>query len=321
VKIIRNLMLAALIAALPAAAAAQTWPDKAVKVIVPFAAAGPTDVIARILAQKLSESLGQQFYVENVPGGGGNIGTGQAAKATPDGYTVLVLSTGFIINPNLYARVPYDPFKDFTPVTLVAASPNILTVNPGVPAKAVKELVDLIKSSPGKYSYAQPGIGSTPHLSGELFKLTFGLDLVMVPFPSAGPAVTSTIGGHTPVAFTALPPTVANVKDGKLRGLAVMAEKRAATLPDVPTMAEAGVPNQEADTLTGVAVPAGTPPAIVDKLHKEIVRIVALPDVREKLDTLGFVTVANTPDQFAARLKAEFDKWEKVIKAAGIKVE
>lgn len=320
-KIIRNLVLAAFIAALPAAAAAQTWPDKAVKVIVPFAAAGPTDVIARILAQKLSESLGQQFYVENVAGGGGNIGTGQAAKAAPDGYTVLVLSTGFIINPNLYAKVTYDPFKDFAPVTLVAASPNVLVVNPSVPAKSVKELVDLLKANPGKYSYAQPGIGSTPHLSGELFKLTFGLDLTMVPFGSAGQAITSTIGGHTPVAFTALPPTVANVKDGKLRALAVMAEKRVNALPDVPTMAEAGVPNQEADTLTGVAVPAGTPPAVIERLYKEIVRIVALPDVREKLDTLGFVTVANTPAQFATRLKVEFDRWGKVIKDAGIKAD
>jgi tripartite-type tricarboxylate transporter receptor subunit TctC len=321
VKIIRKLALAAVIAALPVVAFAQTWPDKAVRVIVPFAAAGPTDVIARLLAQKLSESLGQQFYVENVAGGGGNTGTGQAAKAAADGYTVLVLSTGFIINPNLYARVPYDPFKDFAPVTLVAASPNILTVHPSVPAKTVKELVDLIKANPGKHSYAQPGIGSTPHLSGELFKLTFKLDLTMVPFGSAGQAIQSAIGGHTPIAFTALPPTVSNVRDGKLRGLAVMAEKRAATLPDVPTMAEAGVPNQEADTLTGVAVPAGTPPAVIDKLHREIVRIVALPDVKEKLDALGFVTIANTPAQFTTRLKSEFDKWGKVIKDAGIKVE
>jgi tripartite-type tricarboxylate transporter receptor subunit TctC len=300
---------------------AQTYPARSVRMIVPFAAAGPTDVIARILAQKLSDNLGQQFYVENVPGGGGNTGTAQAAKAAADGYTILVVSTGFIVNPSLYAKVPYDPFADFAAVTLVAASPNVLSVNPEVPAKSVKELVALIKANPGKYSFAQPATGSTPHLSGELFKLTFGLDLVMVPFPGAGPAITSTIGGHTPIAFTALPPALASIQDGKLRGLAVLAEKRVAGLPDVPTMAEAGVPDQEADTLTGIAVPAGTPPAIVDLLHREIVKIVALPDVQQKMTALGFVTIANTPAEFAVRLKSEFAKWAKVIKGAGIKIE
>jgi tripartite-type tricarboxylate transporter receptor subunit TctC len=304
-----------------AESSAQTYPARSVRMVVPFAAAGPTDVIARILAQKLSENLGQQFYVENVPGGGGNTGTAQAAKASADGYTILVVSTGFIVNPSLYAKVPYDPFADFAPVTLVAASPNVLSVNPEVPAKSVKELVALIKANPGKYSFAQPATGSTPHLSGELFKLTFGLDMVMVPFPGAGPAITSTIGGHTPIAFTALPPALASIQDGKLRGLAVLAEKRVAGLPDVPTMAEAGVPDQEADTLTGIAVPAGTPPAIVELLHREILKIVALPDVQQKMTALGFVTIANTPAEFAARLKSEFAKWAKVIKDAGIKIE
>jgi tripartite-type tricarboxylate transporter receptor subunit TctC len=304
-----------------AESSAQTYPARSVRMVVPFAAAGPTDVIARILAQKLSENLGQQFYVENVPGGGGNTGTAQAAKANADGYTILVVSTGFIVNPSLYAKVPYDPFADFAPVTLAAASPNVLSVNPEVPAKSVKELVALIKANPGKYSFAQPATGSTPHLSGELFKLTFGLDMVMVPFPGAGPAITSTIGGHTPIAFTALPPALASIQDGKLRGLAVLAEKRVAGLPDVPTMAEAGVPDQEADTLTGIAVPAGTPPAIVDLLHREILKIVALPDVQQKMTALGFVTIANTPAEFAARLKSEFAKWAKVIKDAGIKIE
>jgi tripartite-type tricarboxylate transporter receptor subunit TctC len=302
-------------------ASAQSYPSHSVRMLVPFAAAGPTDVIARILAQKLSDNLGQQFYVENVPGGGGNTGTAQAAKSAPDGYTILVVSTGFIINPSLYAKVPYDPMRDFAPVTLVAASPNVLSVNPAVPAKSVKELVDLIKANPGKYSFAQPATGSTPHLSGELFKLTFGLDLVMVPFPGAGPAITSTIGGHTPIAFTALPPALASIQDGKLRGLAVLAEKRVAGLPDVPTMAEAGVPDQEADTLTGIAVPVGTPPEIVELLYREIAKIVALPDVQQKMATLGFVTIANTPAQFSVRLKSEFAKWAKVIKDAGIKIE
>jgi tripartite-type tricarboxylate transporter receptor subunit TctC len=305
----------------PQGASAQTYPTRSVRMVVPFAAAGPTDVIARILAQKLSENLGQQFYVENVPGGGGNTGTASVAKAAADGYTILVVSTGFIINPSLYAKVPYDAFREFAPVTLVAASPNVLTVNPEVPAKSVKELVALVKANPGKYGFAQPATGSTPHLSGELFKQSLGLDLVMVPFPGAGPAITSTIGGHTPIAFTALPPAMASIQDGKLRGLAVLADKRVAGLPDVPTMAEAGVPDQEADTLTGIVVPAGTPAEIVDLLHREIAKIVVLPDVQQKMAALGFLTIANTPADFAVRLKSEFAKWAKVIKDAGIKIE
>jgi len=320
-KLVALVTLAPMLAILAGPAGAETYPARSVRMIVPFAAAGPTDVIGRIIAQKLSEDLGQQFYVENVPGGGGNTGTAQAAKSPADGYTILVVSTGFIINPSLYAKIPYDPFKDFAPVTLIAASPNVLTVAPSVPAKSVQELIALIKANPGKYSFAQPGTGSTPHLSGELFKLSFGLDLVMVPFTGAGPAITSTIGGHTPIAFTALPPALASIQEGKLRGLAVLIGKRVAGLPDVPTMAEAGVPDQEADTLTGIVVPVGTPPEIVDLLHREIVKIVALPDVQEKLAALGFIAIADTPAEFAARLKSEFAKWAKVIKDAGIKVD
>jgi len=320
-KLVALVTLAPMLAILAGPAGAETYPARSVRMIVPFAAAGPTDVIGRIIAQKLSEDLGQQFYVENVPGGGGNTGTAQAAKSPADGYTILVVSTGFIINPSLYAKIPYDPFKDFSPVTLIAASPNVLTVAPSVPAKSVQELIALIKANPGKYSFAQPGTGSTPHLSGELFKLSFGLDLVMVPFTGAGPAITSTIGGHTPIAFTALPPALASIQEGKLRGLAVLTGKRVAGLPDLPTMAEAGVPDQEADTLTGIVVPVGTPPEIVDLLHREIVKIVALPDVQEKLAALGFIAIADTPAEFAARLKSEFAKWAKVIKDAGIKVD
>ena len=320
-KLVALVTLAPMLAILAGPAGAETYPARPVRMIVPFAAAGPTDVIGRIIAQKLSEDLGQQFYVENVPGGGGNTGTAQAAKSPADGYTILVVSTGFIINPSLYAKIPYDPFKDFSPVTLIAASPNVLTVAPSVPAKSVQELIALIKANPGKYSFAQPGTGSTPHLSGELFKLSFGLDLVMVPFTGAGPAITSTIGGHTPIAFTALPPALASIQEGKLRGLAVLTGKRVAGLPDVPTMAEAGVPDQEADTLTGIVVPVGTPPEIVDLLHREIVKIVALPDVQEKLAAFGFIAIADTPAEFAARLKSEFAKWAKVIKDAGIKVD
>jgi len=300
---------------------AQTYPSRPIRMIVPFAAGGPTDVIARIVAQKLSETWGQQIYAENVPGGGGNTGTAMAARAPADGYTILVVSTGFIVNPSMYSKIPYDPIKDFAPVTLVASSPNVLSVYPQLPAKSVRELIDLIKASPGKFSYAQPGTGSTPHLAGELFKLKFSLDLVTVPFNGAALAINSTMGGHTPITFTALPPAMANIRDGKLRGLAVLSSKRAAVLPDVPTMAEAGIPDQESDTLTGVVVPVGTPQEIVDRWHDEIARIVALPEVKQRLQDLGFDPVANTPAEFGARIKSEMDRWAKVIEDAHIKAD
>ncbi len=302
-------------------ALAQGYPSHSVRMIVPFAAGGPTDVIARIVAQKLSETWGQQIYTENVPGGGGNTGAAMAARAPADGYTILVVSTGFIVNPSMYTKVPYDPIKDFSPVTLVASSPNVLSVYPELPAKSVRELIDLVKANPGKYSFAQPGTGSTPHLAGELFKLKFGLDLVTVPFNGAALAINSTLGGHTPVVFTALPPAMANIKDGKLRGLAVLSLKRAAVLPDVPTMAEAGVPDQESDTLTGVVVPAGTPKEIIDRWHDEIARIVALPDVKQRLEDLGFDPVADTPSHFGERIKTEIAKWAKVVHDANIKAD
>jgi tripartite-type tricarboxylate transporter receptor subunit TctC len=298
----------------------QTYPNKPIKMIVTFAPAGPTDVIGRVIAQKVSESWGQQVVVENIAGGGGNIGVAAAMRAPADGYTVVVVSTGYIINPSLYAKVPYE-FKDFTPVSLVAQSPDVLTVNPSVPAKTVQELIALVKSNPGKYNYAQPGVGSTPHLSAELFKLKFGLDLTMVPFGSAAPAITSTIAGHTPIAFTALPPAVANIQEGKLRGLAVLRAKRTPELPDVPTMAEAGVPELESNTLTGIVAPAGTPKDIIERWHREIARIVSLPEVNANLRKLGFDPVASTPAEYAARIKAEAAKWGKVAHDAKIRID
>ena len=304
-----------------ATAFAQGYPNKPVRVVVGFAAGGPSDVIGRIVAQKLSEGLGHQFYVENVGGAGGNTAAGQVARAAPDGYTIHIISTGFMVNPSLYAKVPYDPIKDFSPVTLVAYSPNVVAVNPLVPAKTVTELVQLIRDNPGKYSFAGPGVGSTPHLSGELFRLSFNLDLVHVPFTGAGPAIQSTIGGHTPIAFTALPPALAAAQDGKLRVLGIAAAARAAALPDVPTFAEQGIKDQDADTLTGLVVPAGTPKEIVTLLQKEIAKAVAQPDVKEKLAALGFVPVANTPEEFGQRIKLEIEKWGKIVRAAKLRIE
>src|SRR6059058_3764310 len=223
------------------ASSAQGYPTKPVRVVVGFPAGGPTDAIARIVAQKLTDNLGHQFFVENIGGAGGNIAAGQVARVTPDGYTIMAISTGFIVNPSLYAKVPYDPIKDFAPVSLVAVSPNVVVVNPSVAARTLPELVQLIRDNPGKYSYAGPGVGSTPHLSGELFRLSFNLDLIHVPFTGAGPAIQSTLGGHTPIAFTALPPALAAVKDGKLRALGVAAAERVSALPDLATFAEQGV--------------------------------------------------------------------------------
>jgi tripartite-type tricarboxylate transporter receptor subunit TctC len=298
------------------------YPSRPVRIIVPFAAGGPPDVIARIVAQKLSERWREQVYVENLPGAGGNTGTATAARAAPDGYTLYMMSTGFMVNPSLYAKgVPYDPIKDFAPLTLAATSPNILFVHPSVPAHSVNELIELIRSSPGKYSYAQPSTGSTPHLSGELLKLQYGLDLVTVPFNGASLAVNSTLAGHTPIAFTALPPAIANIKEGNLRGLAVTARKRAAALLDVPTMAEAGIPDQEGETINGLLAPAGTPGDIIVRINRDAVAALSLPDVKERLSALGFEPAVTTPEEFGARIRSEIVKWDKVVRAAGIRIE
>src|SRR6201996_7720953 len=320
-RILRSIFIAVLVLAGIAPVLAEGYPNRPVRMIVGFPPGGPTDVIARIVAQHLSESLGQQFVGENFPGAGGNIASGQVARATPDGYTIMAISTGFVVNPSLYAKVPYDPIKDFAAVTLVAASPNVVVVNPEVPAKTLPELVQLIRDNPGKYSYAGPGIGSTPQLGGELFRLTYKLDLIHVPFAGAAPAVQSTAGGHTPIAFTALPSSMSAIQAGQVRAIALAAAERAPQLPDVPTFAEQGIKDQEADTLTGIVAPARTPKEIVDLLAREIAKAVARPEIKARLATLGFRPVANTPDEFAARIKLEIDKWGKVVHAAGLKIE
>jgi tripartite-type tricarboxylate transporter receptor subunit TctC len=297
------------------------YPDRPVRIIVPFAPAGPVDVVARLVGQKLTERFGKQFFVENQAGAGGNLGMGNAAKATPDGYTILFVSSSYVVNPSLYARAPYDPFKDFIPVTVAGDVANTLIVHPSIPARSVKELVDLIKAGPAKYNYAHAGVGTTPHLSGELFRLAAGVDIVHVPFAGAGPALQSTVAGHTPIMFTTLAPAMPQIKAGNLRALAVMAKARAPALPDVPTMEEAGFKDQDADTFFAMLVPAGTPKAIVDQLYAETIRILKMPDVKERFAAIGVDVVGNTPDEFAAQIKAEVVKWGKVIKDANIKAE
>lgn len=305
----------------PRLARAQSYPTHAVRIIVPFAPGGPPDIVARALAQKLSERLGQQFVIENLPGAGGNRGIATASRAAPDGYTLLVISTGFFVNPSLYPKVPYDPFKSFAPISLVAASPNVLMVHPSVPAKSVREFIDLVKASPGKYSYGHPATGSAPHLFGELLKLRFGLDIATVAFTAGPPAIMSTIGGHTPIAITSLPPALASVREGSVRALAVTSAQRLASLPDVPTMAESGVDGLEAETLNGVLAPVGTPREIVFLLNSEIAKIMAMPDVAARLTGIGFRQLHTTPDEFTARIAREVAKWGQVVRDAKIKVE
>jgi tripartite-type tricarboxylate transporter receptor subunit TctC len=298
--------------------ASDTYPSRPIKVIVPFAPGGVTDTIARLWAQRMSLALGQQLYVENHGGGGSNLGTGLAAHQPADGYTILVAASSFAVNPSLYARIPYDPLKDFTAVTLLAATPNVVVVHPSVPAKTIGELIALVRANPGKYSYAMSGIGTPNHLQAELLKLAFGLDLVTVPFAGGAPAIQSTVAGHTPIAFVALTSIPALVEGGQLRALAISGTKRSSVLPDVPTMAEAGVSGHEADTFTGIFVPAGTPKTIVDRLYAETANVLAMPEFKQQLAKLGAEPAGTSPEQFAARLKDEIALWGKAIADAHI---
>jgi tripartite-type tricarboxylate transporter receptor subunit TctC len=314
------LHLAAGSAALPmmsGTAWAPNYPARPVRVIVPFAAGGPTDAYARLMAHGLSEQLRQQFYVENIPGGAGNIGTGQAARARPDGYTILINTNNHVINPSLYQKIPYQ-LRDFDAVTLGATFETALSINPSLPVNSVKELVALIKAEPGKYSYASPGVGTPSHLLGEQFRVITGLDIVHVPYGGSAPAVASAVAGHTPIVFAALSAVAPQAKNGNLRLLAVMCKNRSDAFPAAPTIAEAGYLDMDGDGWIGVFVPAGTPKEIVAFLRDEVVKIMALGDVKAGLAALGFSPVANLSLQFDAQLRIEREKWAKVIRAANL---
>jgi tripartite-type tricarboxylate transporter receptor subunit TctC len=300
--------------------ASQGYPGRPVRVIVPFAPGGVTDVMARLLAQKLSESLGKEFYVDNRPGAGGNIGIGATAMAPADGYTLALTSSSYVVNPALHKKVPYDPEKDLVPITISAVSPNAVVVNPSLPVTTIDELIAYVRRT-GNQNFASAGVGTTPHLSGELFRLSLNLDLVHVPFNGAGPALQSVVAGHTPIAFTAFPPAVPLVKANSLRALAVTSDKRLAALPDVPSMAEAGQKDQEAETMLIILAPAATPKPIIDLLYREIARIVALPQTQAKLETLGFSALASTPEASIARVKRELARWAKVVRDAKIEAQ
>jgi tripartite-type tricarboxylate transporter receptor subunit TctC len=288
---------------------------------VAFAPGGVTDTVTRLVARKLSDNLGQQFHVDNLPGATGNIGTALAAKAAPDGYTLLFAFSSYVVNPTLFDKLAYDPVKDFDPVTLVITSTTVLTVNPMVPATTVDELVALIKANPGKYSYSTAGAGTQAHLTGEQFRLLLGLDLVHVPFGGGSPAIAAVVGGHTPVGFTSPAASIAQIRQGNLRALAITGDKRSQILPDVPTMAEAGYPEIVGDSWVGVLAPAGTRTDIIGLLQREIAKIIAAPEMQARLAELGTEPVASTPDEFGIRIKAEIATWAQVIRAAHIKPE
>jgi tripartite-type tricarboxylate transporter receptor subunit TctC len=317
----KYLAVAAILLTALASARADTWPSHPVRVIVPFAPGGPTDVVARLIVNKMAEQTGKQFYVENVSGAGGNVGEGRAAQSAPDGYTLLVTGGNHVNNPSLYAHISYDPIKDFACASVATDQAAVLTVHPSLPAKSVEELVALINATPGKYSYASPGTGTPPQLVGELFRLSLKLDLVHVPFGGGGPAVGSTVAGHTMISFGAMAPAVPLIKDGKLRALAVTTKNRSQALPDVPTMAEAGYPEVQGSSWTAMFVPAGTPKDIVAQLNRLIVGIVALPDIKERLVALGIEPVGGSTAECDAFVRAEMDKWSKVIRDAGLKAE
>jgi tripartite-type tricarboxylate transporter receptor subunit TctC len=303
----------------PRRASAAGYPDRPIKIIVPFAYSGPTDIMARILTNPLGEAIGGNVIVENKAGAGGNIGIGYAAHSDPDGYTLLVTSSAYVVNPGLYASVPYDPYKDFAPIAELGTSPNVILVNPTLPVKSIAELVAYAKAHPEELNYASPGVGTTPQLSAELFKIIAGIQIAHVPFSGAGPAIQAVLGGTTQVAFAALPPAHPQIEAGALRALAVTGEHRWFDLPNVPTMIELGYKDFVSDTFQGLLAPAKTPPAVIDLLAKKSTEILKRPEITKKLADNGFEVIANGPDGMKKRIDDEVPKWRDVIAKAGIK--
>jgi len=315
-------VLAAVVLFATGTASAQTWPAKPIRYVVPFAAGGTTDILARIISEKLSVALGQPVVVDNKPGAGGGVGAAEVAKAAPDGYTIMggTIST-HAINASLYSSLPYDPVKDFVPITLIARVPNMLVINNDIPAKNVAELIKLMKANPGKWSFASSGNGTSQHLSGELFKSMAGVEMQHIPYKGSPPALNDVMGGQVSMTFDNITTAWALAKGGKLRALAVTTASRSPVAPDVPTLTESGLPGYEIGSWQGVFASAGTPPDIVKKLNAEIVKIIKSPDVQKKLIDLGAEPVGDSPEQFAAFVKTEVVKWGDVVKKSGAKVD
>lgn len=308
---------------MPAAGlAADAYPTKAIRMIVPFPPGGTTDILGRVAGQKITETLGQQVIIDNRPGAGGNIGTELVAKSPADGYTLLTdPGSTLTINPSLFSRLPFDPLKDFAPITILAAVPNMLEVHPSLPVKNVKELIALAKSKPGELNYASTGAGQSTHLSMELFKTMAGIDLNHIPYKGSAPALTDLLGGQVSLMFDNMPSSLPHVKAGKLRALAVSTLKRSPTMPQLPTVAESGLPGFEVSVWFAVLAPAGTPRDIVAKLHGVLVKALHAPDVKERLSSQGAQAVGDTPEEFTVQMRRDLVKWAKVVKDSGAKLE
>ena len=305
-----------------AVASGQNYPNRSIRFVVPYAPGGSTDIVARILAQKLSDAMGQQVVVDNRPGAGGSIGADVVAKSPPDGYTMVTAVTGIMaINQYLYRKLPFDPEKDFAPVTQVGSLPLILVVHPSLPAKNVREFIAIAKAKPGQLNYGSSGVGTATHMTTELFKSMAGVDLVHIPYKGSGQVMGDVIGGQLALIFDQIVSSLPHVQGGKLRMLAITSAKRFPSLPDVPTIAESGVPGYESISWAGVAVPAGTPKEIIARLHTEIVKVLAAPDIRERFLRDGIETVGSTPEQFTEHIRRERIKWAKVVKDSGAKAE
>jgi tripartite-type tricarboxylate transporter receptor subunit TctC len=321
-KLVTRVAAVAAILALAGAARAEDYPTKPIRLVVPFTPAGATDILARLAAQHLTQAWGQQVVVDNRPGAAGNIGTELVAKAPPDGYTLLMATVSTHgINPNLYKKIGYDAVKDFAPISLMALVPNVLEVNPTVKANNVQELIALAKASPGKINFASSGSGTSIHMSGELFKLMAGIDIVHVPYKGSAPALTDLLGGQVDLMFDNLPASISHIRAGKLRPLAVTTKKRAAALPDVPTMEEAGLPGYEATAWFGILGPAGTPKPIADRMSAELDKYVKSEQGKAALAEQGAEAVGGSPESFGDFIKAELVKWGKVVQASGAQVD
>jgi tripartite-type tricarboxylate transporter receptor subunit TctC len=305
-----------------AGAAAQAWPAKPIRLMVPFPPGGSTDIVARIVAQKLSERLGQPIVIENRGGAGGTIGTALIAKSAPDGYNLAVASTStHVVAPGVYSRLEYDPIKDFAPIGTMAISPYLLVVNPSVPAKTVQELVALAKKQPGKLNYASAGVGSTTQLAMEMLKAASGTYMLHIPYNGNGPAGTAVIGGQVEILFGSLPALLPHAKSGRARALAVGTPKRSPSLPDVPTVAESGYPGFDASLWLAIMAPAGTPQPVIERLNREIVALISAADTREAFDKAGTEPLTGTPADLAALIRDGLPKYAQIIKSAGIKPE
>jgi len=316
-----RVFVSALLALAAFGASAQGWPSRPVHVVVPYPAGGPNDIIVRMVGKRLGETLGEPIVVENRPGAGGNIGTYSVAKSAPDGYTLVSVGPGaLIINP-LLGKVPYDTMRDFAPVTIMAVAPNALVAHPSFPAKSVKDLIALAKRKPGAINYASGGTGSTPHLAAALFAVMAGVQLTHVPYKGTGPATADLVGGQVQIAFLGIPTVLPHIRSGKLRALAVTGARRSPELPDVPTVAEAGVPGYELSPWYGLLAPAGTPSAVVARLAAEATKIVREPAMREQLVAQGAEPAGGTPEEFARTLRSDAALWKKVVKDAGIRAD